>query len=93
MGLSYHVLCFIWKIVFSQGAENLYAKHQSSLTIQSLKCQRKMFVMEMLTCREVKRHKQVLLEPRVIIQSSCILTSSVTKKSQMVYEQHQNPQD
>lgn len=49
--------------------------------------------MEMLTCREVRRHKQVLLEPRVIIQSSCILTSSVTEKSQMVYEQHQNPRD
>ena len=49
--------------------------------------------MEMLTCYEVKRHKQVLLQPRVIIQSSCIVTSSVTEKSQMVYEQCQNPQD
>lgn len=49
--------------------------------------------MEKLSYHEGKGHKQVLLEPRVIIQSSCILTSSVTEKSQMLYEQHQNPQD
>lgn len=49
--------------------------------------------METLTCYEVKRRKQVLLRPRVIIQSSCIVTSSVTEKSQVVYEQRQNPQD
>lgn len=92
MGFCHHLLCFIGKIVFSQGAESLYAKHQSKFNYLKLK-EKKKFVMEMLTCREVRRHKQVLLEPRVIIQSSCILTSSVTEKSQMVYEQHQNPRD
>lgn len=93
MGLCHHLLCFIGKTVFSQGPASLYANHQSRLTIRTLKCQRRKKVMEMLTCYEVKRHKQVLLQPRVIIQSSCIVTSSVTEKSQMVYEQCQNPQD
>lgn len=39
MELCHHLLYFIEKIVCSRGAESLYSNHQTSLTIQSYKCQ------------------------------------------------------